>query len=174
MDNKIRRGSGPSDGFSLPEGTNMVETNDQLVAVETVDSEFQGRLLINLLNAYGIAAAMDGGYTSQYQASVPGKVRVLVAKSCLEEARKALEEARGQSQELLEEWGSDEASGGETPIGSFRRFGIWTLVLGQGVVIAAAVAFWLLGGDFGTGLVAVLASLVILAAVASRPQLLFG
>ncbi|MFN5469652.1 MAG: putative signal transducing protein [Pirellulaceae bacterium] len=152
----------------------MIETNEPLVAVETVDSEFQGRLLINLLDAYGIAAAMDGGFTSHYQASVPGKVRVLVAKSRLEEARKALEEARGQSQELLAEWGSDEPSGGETPIGSFRRFGIWTLVLGQGVVIAAAVAFWLLGGDFGTGLVAVLGSLVILAAVASRPQLLFG
>jgi hypothetical protein len=137
----------------------MVETNEPLVAVETVDSEFQGRLLINLLDAYGIAAAMDGGFTSHYQASVPGK---------------ALHEARGQSQELLDEWGNDEPSGGETPIGAFRRFGIWTLVLGQGVVIAAAVAFWLLGGDFGTGLVAVLGSLVILAAVASRRQLLFG
>lgn len=156
------------------EGKNMVATNEPLVTVETVDSEFQGRLLINLLDAYGIAAAMDGGFTSHYQASVPGKVRVLVAKSHLEEARKALEEARGQSEELMAEWGSDEASGSETTIGSFRRFGIWTLVLGQGVVIAAAVAFWLLGGDFGTGLVAVLGSLVILAAVATRPHLLFG
>lgn len=77
----------------------MRPDREPAVLLATVATEFEAALMVNALEARGIAARSAGALTAGFRAEAPGRVQVLVRERDLAEARdilKELKEARGR------------------------------------------------------------------------------
>jgi hypothetical protein len=143
----------------------MTSNDDNLVTLSTVSTEAEGQMLVNLLNEHGIAAVATGGFTSQFRAEAPGAVQVLVKRVNLPEARGVLAECERErcSSEQANE--TRESSAYEP---SLTRFGIRCLLILELIAVAGILAAWGMGVNMVGGLVALLVSVLLVAAILTR------
>jgi hypothetical protein len=60
----------------------------------SVANEIEAAGIVTALAEYGIEASLIGGFTAGYKAEAPGSVQILVRRSDLDQARRALAEIR--------------------------------------------------------------------------------
>ena len=66
----------------------------------TVPTEAEAAMVVNFLEAQGIAAMAEGGLTSAFRAEAPGRVRVLVRQSDMARAKAALADLQQDLSEI--------------------------------------------------------------------------
>lgn len=63
---------------------------DKTVVLISLPTEYEAILMVQALEARGIAAYATGALTSGFRAEAPGEVQVLIHESDLDQAREAL------------------------------------------------------------------------------------
>jgi hypothetical protein len=143
----------------------MTSNDDNLVTLSTVTTEAEGQMLVNLLNEHGIAAVATGGFTSQFRAEAPGVVRVLVKRVNLPEARGVLVECE---QERYSSERANETRESSEYEPSLTRFAVRCLLIMELMAVAGVLAAWGMGANVADGLVALVVSVLLLAAILTR------
>ena len=65
---------------------------NDLEVLTSVPSEVEAAAIVTVLSDRGIQATAAGGYTSGFKAEAPGTVNVLVKRTDVERARKAIDQ----------------------------------------------------------------------------------
>ncbi len=143
----------------------MDSDRDALATLATVSNEVEAQLLVNLLEEHGIVSTAIGGFTSDFRAEAPGAVRVVVKQDNLAAAESVLakREPYDSSSEPMDD---DQESTAYPP--KLTRFCIWTMLLWDLLSFAIFLVYWVLGGDLLAGLVALIVSALIGAAILTR------
>lgn len=116
----------------------MPRGDDRLATVTSVSTETEAQIVVNFLQESGIEAATSGGFTSQFRAWAPGKVRILVHQENLCQARSLLAEQRQLAVDL-EEDGGDESPNYQT---NLRRLAVRTVLVLMALYTLITVIAW--------------------------------
>lgn len=113
----------------------MTPDNEALITVAAVSTELEAALLVNLLAEQGIPATQSGGCTAQFRAEAPVAVEVMVLQHQLAAARAIIAENEAlNAQYQTAGQDADYTTG-------LRKFGYWTLIIGNAVALLALLAF---------------------------------
>ena len=78
----------------------MADPSSSPCVLSSVANEVEAAGMVTALAEYGIEASMVGGFTAGFKAEAPGSVQILVRRSDLDEAKRALAEIQRDEGEI--------------------------------------------------------------------------